>query len=331
MATLNERLWKCVREALPKSGKLCVWLLKIILPISLAVNLLQHYGAIDYVASWLHPLFHFIGLPGATAIVFITSIFLPLYASIAVMMSLDVTVREATILALMCLLAHNLPVECAVTRKTGSSFWGMFGMRIIMAFVVAVFLNTLLPLDYGNTPFAHTHIAAADTETLRGMFMAWLYASGTLIVTILLIVTGLMVLQRVLVEFQWIDAISRPLRPLMRLFGLPDNAPFLWIVGNVVGLAYGGAVMADMVDEGKLSLQDSNVVNYHLSISHSLLEDTMLFVALGINLWIIVGTRLLFAMIVVWGRRFLLSLFPLIDSSHAKSASNPHSSAHSHT
>lgn len=47
-----------------------------------------------------------------------------------------------------------------------------------------------------------------------------------LIVTIVLIVTALMILQRALSEFNLIDLISRPLRPLMRIFGLPDNSPF---------------------------------------------------------------------------------------------------------
>lgn len=300
---MKHRLLKCVSEAIPKSGKMCLWLLKIILPVSLAVRLLQYYGIIDHLAEFLHPLFNLIGLPGATAIVFITSIFLPLYASIAIMTSLAMTLREATILTLMCLVAHNLIVECAVTQKTGSSFWGMVALRIITAFLVAIFLNHLLPPN--DAPF--TLLAASgQTETLQAVLTDWFYSSLTLTVTIVIVVTALMVLQRILTEFHWIEAMSRPLNPLMKIFGLPKDSPFLWIVGNVVGLAYGGAIMADMVEEGQLSPKDSNTVNHHLAISHSLLEDTLLFVALGINAWIIIGTRLLFAMLVVWGRRFIL-------------------------
>lgn len=299
------RLWKCTREALPKAGKTSLWLLKIILPVSLLVRLLDYYGLIAYLAEYMHPLFNLIGLPGALAIVFITSLFLPLYASIAVMTSLVMTVREATILALMCLVAHNLLVECTVTKKTGSPFWGMAALRIGMAFAIAVFLNTVLPPD--NTPF-ELLTSPEQSNSLGVVFTSWMQSSGILIVTILLIVTTLMILQRALSEFNLIEPISRPLRPLMRVFGLPEKAPFLWIVGNVVGLAYGGAVMVDMVEEGKLSLKESNTVNYHLAISHSLLEDTLLFAALGINWWIIISTRILFAMAVVWGRRFIIYL-----------------------
>ncbi|NDW11511.1 nucleoside recognition protein [Bacteroides sp. 214] len=300
---MKERLLRCVRTALPKSGRLCLWLLKLILPISLLVRLLQYYGIIDYLAEFLHPLFNFVGLPGVTAIVFITSIFLPLYAAIAVMTSLAITLREATILSVMCLIAHNLIVECAVTKKTGSSFWGMVLLRISVAFVAAIFLNMTLPVS--DTPFFQ-QVHVDNYESLGAVLQAWLYSSLILIVTIVVIVTALMILQRMLSEFKLIDIISRPLEPLMKLFGLPKDSSFLWIVGNVIGLAYGGAVMVDLVEEGKLTLKDSNVVNHHLAISHSLLEDTLLFVALGVNFWIIVSTRLLLAMIVVWGRRLIL-------------------------
>jgi hypothetical protein len=303
MKNISRRLLKCVKQALPKSAKMCLWLLEIILPLSLLVRLLQYYGMVDYVARFLHPLFHLVGLPGTTAIVFITSIFLPLYAAIAVMVSLVITLREATILTLMCLLAHNLFVECAVTKKTGSLFIGMFTLRVVMAFVIAMFLNLVLPQN--DTPFMQAMVAVHDIS-IASLLKAWLYSSLTLTITMVLIVTGLMILQRVLMEFSLVEIVSRPLRPLMKLFGLPPSSPFLWLVGNLLGLAYGGAVMADMVEEGKLSLKDSNAVNLHLAISHSMLEDTLLFVALGINFGIIVGTRILFAIIVVWGKRLII-------------------------
>jgi hypothetical protein len=305
MKTKFQRLFKCVKLALPKSIKLCLWLFKIILPLSLLVRLLQYYGVVGYLADFLHPLFSLIGLPGETAIVFVTSIFLPLYATIAVMTSIEMSLRAATILTLMCLLAHSLPVECAVTKKTGSTFMGMFILRIAMAFVVALFLNLVLPQS--DVPFMQAAVAAHDAS-VSALLIAWFYSSLSLILTIVLIVTGLMVLQRMLMEFDLIEVISRPLHPLMKLFGLPDNhnSSFLWIVGNLVGLAYGGAIMVDMVEEGKLSLEETNMVNHHLAISHSLLEDTLLFAALGIPIGIIVGTRLLFAMIVVWGKRLIM-------------------------
>lgn len=273
------------------------------LPISLGVRILDYYGFIEYLSTYLHPLFDLIGLPGRLAIVFVTSIFVPLYGTIAVMASLSMTLRDATILSIMCLVAHNLFVECAVTKKTGSSFFGMIALRIGMAFVVAYVLNKILPID--NSLF----LLSKNIESYNGLkdvFISWFYSSLQLTFILVVIVASLMILQRILIEFNMIEKISKPLVPLMRIFGLPDNAPFLWIVGNVVGLAYGGAVMVDMIEEGKITKEDANLVNYHLSISHSLLEDTVLFVALGINVWVIIISRISFAIIVVWTKRFFV-------------------------
>ena len=298
---LINRLIKCVRLALPRSLSICLWLLKVMLPISMAVRVLQYVGVIDWLAGYLSPVFSYIGLSGDSAFVFLTSIFLPLYPTIAVMTTLTLTLREATILAVMCLISHNLPVECSVAHKTGSRFGEIVAFRIIMSFVAAVVLNWLLPQS--DAPF--NFLASATTEvTSWGMLlMQWLTSSLSLIVTIVLIVTALMVLQRVLEEFGWMHRIAHSLSPLMRLFGLPSGCSLLWLTGNVVGMAYGAAIMIDEVEEGRLTREEANLVNHHLGVSHSLLEDTMLFVAMGISFWWICLTRLVLAMIAVWTMR----------------------------
>ena len=74
----------------------------------------------------------------------------------------------------------------------------------------------------------------------------------------------------------------------MRLFGLPQDAAFLWLVGNVVGLAYGGAIMVEQMEQRKLSYGDGNLLNHHLAVCHSLLEDTIIFAAIGVPvLWVV--------------------------------------------
>lgn len=298
---LFHRLLKCLRLALPRSLSICLWLLKVMLPISLAVRVLQYVGVIDWLAGYLSPVFSYIGLSGDSAFVFLTSIFLPLYPTIAVMTTLTLTLREATILAVMCLVSHNLPVECSVAHKTGSRFGEIVAFRIAMSFVAAVALNWLLPQS--DAPFSFLASGTAEVTSWGMLLMQWLTSSISLIVTIVLIVTALMVLQRVLEEFGWMHRIAHSLSPLMRLFGLPSGCSLLWLTGNVVGMAYGAAIMIDEVEEGRLTREEANLVNHHLGVSHSLLEDTMLFVAMGISFWWICLTRLVLAMIAVWTMR----------------------------
>ena len=62
-------------ESLRPSVKTTLWLLKIMLPISLAVRVLQHLAALAWCAQWLDTVFQYLGLPGASAIAFVTGAF----------------------------------------------------------------------------------------------------------------------------------------------------------------------------------------------------------------------------------------------------------------
>ncbi|MDR2498901.1 MAG: nucleoside recognition domain-containing protein [Tannerellaceae bacterium] len=298
-----ERILRCIREALPKSWRTCLWLLKIILPISLLVRILQYSGLLAQVSPLLEPALSLIGLPGETAIVVITSIFCPLYAPVAIIPSLGLDLRQATILSLLCLVAHNLIVESTVQKRTGSGFWEMTLLRIGMAFLIAFVLHLVMPRS-GWSDMAQASPLAADSS-LWQLLSVWLISSLRVTLTIVVIVTGLMILHFLLREFPLMTALARLLSPLMQALGLPRSTAFLWMVGNLVGLAYGGAIMIEEARQGKLSRADANLLNYHLAVSHSLLEDTLIFVAIGIPALWIIPTRLLFAAATVWIRRAL--------------------------
>lgn len=138
---MTSKLFACLRSAVPGTRKSAAWLLKLMIPISLGVTLLQYYGILEWMAQYLHPVFVYIGLPGASAVTFISGATAGTYAGIAAMMSMPLTMREATIISLMIALCHALPMECAVNRMTGSSFWKMCVIRIVMAFACAFILN----------------------------------------------------------------------------------------------------------------------------------------------------------------------------------------------
>ena len=287
--------------ALKKSARTSLWLLKIILPISLLVRLMDYYGALAFIADFLDPVFGYLGLPGSTAIVFITSIFLPLYAPLAIITSMSITLRELTILALMCQIAHNLPVESAIQAKTGTSFWAMTALRVFMSIAVGMILNLILPQDMGMPVFAHT--AAETMNSVPDVLVAWLKGALQIALLILVIVFLLNVLYRVLESYKLIDKLSKIIEPVLKFFGLPASTGFLWLIGYIVGLAYGGALMMDQMSEGKVTKTEASLLNYHLAVSHSVIEDNLLFVALGVSLWWILGVRLVAAWIVVWVRR----------------------------
>jgi hypothetical protein len=56
-----------------------------------------------------------------------------------------------------------------------------------------------------------------------------------------------------------------------------------------------------------LTRRDALLVGIFLSLSHALIEDTLLFAAIGADLVVILGVRLLFSVIVTW---LLVGLLP---------------------
>ena len=125
--------------------KTALWIIRIIVPVSFVVTLLDFYGVIEWISAYTAPLFQLIGLQGNAAIVYFSSLFLPLYAPIAIIATLPLTLREITILALMCLITHNLPIECAVQRRSGTPFWQTLVIRLTFSILGGILFNLILP------------------------------------------------------------------------------------------------------------------------------------------------------------------------------------------
>ncbi len=303
MNSILIQLYKSSLIALKKARKTIWWLLKLIIPISLFVSFLQYWGIIAQIASALKPAFSLIGLPGESAVVFISSIFLPLYAPIAIITTLPLTMREITILALMCLISHNLFIESAVQKKTGTSSIIMFFMRLSVSIIGAFILNLLLPEHLGANQAIQKVV---EFQNLSDMLLSWFKGTVYLSVKIILIISGLMILQSILKEFNLLTLISKIFAPFMRILGLTGESSFLWFVAQTLGLAYGSAVMIEEVENKEVSLYSANLLNYHIAINHSLLEDTLLFVAIGVPAGWIIFPRYIFAIIIVWSVRLII-------------------------
>ena len=126
---VKERIIGCIRKVWPVALKTSCWFLKIMLPVSFVVMLLTYFQVLPAVSAVVAPLFTRIGLPGDAALVFVTGIFTNIYTVIALLSNMDFTVREGILLAMMCLISHNYPVETLVQKKTGSAGWKMVLLR----------------------------------------------------------------------------------------------------------------------------------------------------------------------------------------------------------
>jgi len=297
--TTLQRLNHSITSALPKGMKTAWWLIKITVPVSFGVMLLDYFGILALMAQYTGPVFMHIGLPGVSAIVLVTSIFTNIYSVVAVLSLLHLPMREGIIIGTMCLVSHGFLIETAVIKRTGSSAIRMLLLRLTGSLIIGWMLNLIMP---GNmSPDIHTIIR--HQEDFGSAFMYWLSSISHTTFKILVLVNLLLIFQQMLDEFGWLGVIEKPLAPLMKIFGLPRSTTLSWLVANLIGLAYGSAIMIDESEKGRMNREDADLLNHHVALSHSQLEDPLLFLTLGYAIHWLIWPRIIIAIASVWIRK----------------------------
>lgn len=295
-----QRFIKCVKIAWEPAFKTIKWLSKIMVSISFAIMLLQFFGVIEWLSQFLNPIFSHFGLPGEAALAYVSGYFVNCYSAIAVMTTLDLSTRAATILSVMVLCSHNMIVETTVQHKTGSSVVRMVAVRTLSAFVLAWVLNKIMP---GSYEAVATTNSIAEELTFVMMLKDWFFRTLKNLVIMAVLIYSLSVLQKVLTEFGIIEYISKFLKPVMIFFGLSPKTAFLWLISNTLGLAYGAGIMIEEAEKGETTQEENDLLNHHIGISHSNLEDLLLFAAVGGSyLWMLLS-RWAMSLVLVWERR----------------------------
>ena len=83
----------------------------------------------------------FVGLPGEAALAVVTGMFLNFYAAIGIIIALDLTPWQITIIAVILSCCHELAIETAIIKKTGIRAWPILGIRLAAALGAGVILN----------------------------------------------------------------------------------------------------------------------------------------------------------------------------------------------
>ena len=271
--------------------------------VSFGIMLLQYFGVIAWISELLTPLFSSFGLPGEAALAYVSGYFVNCYTAMAVMSTLQLDMRAITILSVMVLCSHNMIVETTVQAKTGSSAVRIVIIRTLSAFILAFVLNKIMPGEFEKTV---SETITTENLTFVNMLKDWALRTLRTVGLMIVLVYALTLLQRILSEFGIIEHIANFLKPVMVFFGLPPRTAFLWLVANTLGLAYGAAVMIDQAETGTTTKEENDILNHHIGVSHSNLEDLLLFTALGGNfLWMLLS-RWAMSLVLVWERRIEL-------------------------
>jgi hypothetical protein len=112
---------------------------------------------------------------------------------------------------------------------------------------------------------------------------------------LLLIVVPLVTVFEVLRYHSAFRRAGRAVEPMMRGMGLSPQAAVPLFTGIFLGIAYGAGIIIRVAQEKRLPGRELFLMGLFLATCHAVVEDTLIFVVIGGNGWIMLGVRLLIA------------------------------------
>ncbi|MEH7383027.1 nucleoside recognition domain-containing protein [Bacillus sp. JJ1533] len=290
-------------------GLKTTWTLgKVIFPVTLLVTLLQHTPVLDWVIKWIAPIMGWFGLSGDAAIPLVLGNFLNLYAGIGAILTLDLTVKEVFILAVMLSFSHNMIIESTVAAKVGMKIWIIVAVRLGLAFSSAFIINLVWN---GGSELAKYGLVSGKEEQITGwgsILLNGIEKASFGILQLAIIVIPLMVVIQILKDLKWLDVFSKWMAPVTKALGMKENTSTTLATGILFGLALGAGVMIQAVKEDNVSKKDVTLALIFLVSCHAVVEDTLIFIPLGIPVLplllirIITATILTMAVAFIWKR-----------------------------
>ncbi len=270
---------------------------KIIFPISFILTIIKETALMDWFVNLLEPLMSFIGLKGDAALVLVLGNVLNLYAALGAMLPMDLTVKEALILAVMLSFSHNLFVETTVATAVGVRASFVVLVRIGFAIISAICIHFFWS---GGTEIVHKGIAVAESVNQSGWEIVYNAIISSLmgILNLIKIVFPLMLVIQIAKDFGWMNYITKALSPFTKLIGVEAKAGVTLAAGLFFGLAFGAGVMIQAVKEDGVSKRDLYLVFLFLVACHAVVEDTLLFIPLGIPVLYLFLIRFFVALVV---------------------------------
>jgi hypothetical protein len=126
------------------------------------------------------------------------------------------------------------------------------------------------------------------------------------------IIIPLMIVLALLRDSRLLDRGVVFIQPVMQRLNLSSRVAFPLLAGFFLGIVFGSGVIISFANDGTLTKRDLILVLVFLGICHSIVEDTLIFAALGANWWVLLSCRFALAVLAAVAVSFVLP--PRLDA-----------------
>jgi len=215
----------------------------------------------------------------------------------------DYTVAETTILGLIILIAHSLPIEVAIAQKSRVS--GIFNLlfRFINAVIAGKILNYIfIKFDLFNEKNQSIlEIPVKITSNLD-----WLILQSKNFFIIFLIIFLIISTINILKFIGLWQFIINILRIPLSYLGMSEKVANIILIGLTLGISFGGGFLIEESKKNNISKRDILLSLSFLSLCHSIIEDTILILLLGSHISGILFFRLIYTIVIIMFMKYLL-------------------------
>lgn len=274
---------------------------KIMIPITILVKILQVTGLIVYVGDGLAPLMKWMGLPGEMGLVWASAMIGNIYAGMVAYFSIasQLTVAQITTLATIILVAHSLPIELGVTKKAGAKIITLFLVRFGFGFIAGIILFQFYKL-FGALNYYPEMVNQIVISQKDSTFWVWVLSELKNYFIIFLLITVLIIILDLLKKVGVIELVNKALYPILKVLGIGKEVIPITVFGMTLGLAYGGGLIINEVEQNELNKRDVFYALLLMSLCHSLIEDSLLMISIGAHYSGVFIFRTLFALIITF-------------------------------
>ncbi|NYT58337.1 hypothetical protein H0A65_05295 [Alcaligenaceae bacterium] len=279
---------------------------KVMLPVMVLVQVGQELGLVDRVGELIAPAMALLHLPPEAGIIWAATVFTGIYGGLASLAglssSIELNAAQVSALGAMMLFAHAIPVEQAIVRRAGASFSTTAVLRIGTAILYGAAVSWFCHLTGTlNEPMSFEWLGGSSVISVEGSsgWMAWAQSTAFSLVLTFAVIVVLVLLLDILDKLGITRRITTAMLPLLKLSGLDAKVAPVTTVGVLLGLTYGGALIIEEAKKQNFSRRTRFLALSWMSLSHGLIEDTLLIVALGANIWVVLVGRVLITLAII--------------------------------